>query len=337
MFFHGKVKKVAIGFGLMIWTLICFEVGVRVLSAFVPSYTVEMLKYASQLMIQSAIPNVTHEHKPNSTAHLMGVDIDLNSLGHRNPELKELKSPDEIRMHVIGSSLALGWGVNMEEGFASLIQNKLNKDLTSKTKLNYVVINAGVGNYNTFYQVELFKKQVEITKPDVAILQFFINDAEPNAVQTRSALVKHSLLAGYVYKHFITYSMTASKSLEDYYYSLYEDGKPGWKNTQASLLEFKAVCDRLGIPAIAFMIPDLHDLSKDSHYSALYKKIESVFQQTGIPVIDTFPALSEEFNGDSIRARVALDDPHPSSVAHKIIAREVYSFLLAQRLKVMGL
>jgi len=333
----NSAKNIFLGIGLILWTLVCFEIGIRVISNFVPSYVVEMLKYTSRLMIQSTIPHVTHEHKPNSHAHLMGVDITLNSLGHRNPDLKEIKNPNEKRIHVIGSSLALGWGVNEENGFVNLIENKLNKNISPKTNLNYVMSNAGVGNYNTFYQVEHFEKQVGIIKPDVVILQYFINDAEPNAVQTNSALIKYSLLAGYLYKHFLTYSMGASKSLEDYYLSLYKDDEPGWENTKSSLLKFKKICNERGIISVALMIPDLRDFSKNSGYPSLYEKIEKVFQQSKIPVIDTFPALSVAFGNDSINARVASDDPHPSSSAHKIIADELYKFLLSQKIKVLDL
>ena len=333
----NSAKNIFLGIGLILWTLVCFEIGIRVISNFVPSYVVEMLKYTSKLMIQSTIPHVTHEHKPNSSAHLMGVDIKLNSLGHRNPDLNKFKNPNEKRIHVIGSSLALGWGVNEEEGFVNLIESKLNKGVSPKTNLNYVMSNAGVGNYNTFYQVELFEKQVGIIKPDVAILQYFINDAEPNAVQTNGTLIKNSLLAGYLYKHFLTYSMGASKSLEGYYLSLYKDDEPSWENTKFSLLKFKKICNERGIISIALMIPDLRDLSKNSGYPSLYGKIERVFQQSKIPVINTFPALSEAFENNSIDARVASDDPHPSSSAHKVIADELYKFLLAQKIKVLNL
>jgi lysophospholipase L1-like esterase len=332
-----SLKNILLGMGLILWTLVCFEVGIRVISNFTPNYVVEMLKYTSKLMIHSTIPHVTHEHKPNSSAHLMGVDIKLNSLGHRNPDLKEIKKPNEKRIHVIGSSLALGWGVNEEEGFVNLIESKLNKDISPKTNLNYVMSNAGVGNYNTFYQVELFEKQVGIIKPDVVILQYFINDAEPNAVQTNGALIKHSLLAGFLYKYFLTYSMGANKSLESYYLSLYKDDEPSWKNTKSSLLKFKQICNERGITSVALMIPNLSDLSKNSGYPSLYGKIERIFQQSKIPVIDTFSALSEAFENNSISARVASDDPHPSPSAHKIIADELYKFLLAQKIKILDL
>ena len=102
-------------------------------------------------------------------------------------------------------------------------------------------------------------------------------------------------------------------------------------------MKFEKICAELGIIGVALMIPDLRDLSKNSGYPSLYGKIKSVFQQRKIPVIDTFPALSEAFKNNSISARVASDDPHPSSSAHKIIANELYKFLLAQKIKVLNL
>lgn len=160
-----------------------------------------MLKYAKQLKQKSSVVGVSHEHRPNSQATLMGVEVALNSLGHRNGELTIPKPTDERRIHFLGSSITLGWGVPEEEGFVALVQQLLEAETAPETGLRYTTVNAGVGNYNTIYEVETFKQQVELTDPDMVIIQYFVNDAEPNPSGRDSVILKHSLFAAVVYQH----------------------------------------------------------------------------------------------------------------------------------------
>ena len=44
----------------------------------------EMHKYAKKLKQESATPGLTHEHKPNSEAKLMRVNVAINSSGFRD-------------------------------------------------------------------------------------------------------------------------------------------------------------------------------------------------------------------------------------------------------------
>jgi len=72
---------------LVIYIFLIAEFGLRTISHFAIVYDMEMLKYAKKLKISSKNLNLSHEHIPHSSAKLMGVNIELNSLGHRNKEL----------------------------------------------------------------------------------------------------------------------------------------------------------------------------------------------------------------------------------------------------------
>ena len=43
------------------------------------NYELEMWKYAKLMKQVSDDPNIGHEHRPNTDAHLMGVDVATNS------------------------------------------------------------------------------------------------------------------------------------------------------------------------------------------------------------------------------------------------------------------
>ena len=112
---------------LSLYIVFVGEIGIRTISHFTNIYEIEMLKYAKKLKKSSENPNLSHEHIPNSQSQLMGVNIVLNSLGHRNNELQNVKANDEYRIHIIGSSITLGWGIETEKTFDSILEKKLKQ------------------------------------------------------------------------------------------------------------------------------------------------------------------------------------------------------------------
>jgi lysophospholipase L1-like esterase len=320
-------KKVFTWFMVLVWVLVCGEVSLRVISNFIPIYNIEMLEYAKSLKIQSQNPEISHVHKKNSSAHLMGVDISLNSLGHRNNELQNPKGKSEKRVLILGDSIALGWGVAQENAFSESLEKKLNEEKGKQTGRQYVSINAGIGNYNTFYKVELFKEQMEVVDPDLVILQYFINDAQSNPSGTNNLILKHSLLAAASHFYFSSIFSGSTKTLAEYYLEMYEDGNPGWINAKASLDELKTICKEKKIQLIALLMPDMHDLSNNNPVNLVYKKINQTFEELQVPVVNAFTVYQATFKENPKNAWVAPDDPHPNSKAHQIVADSLFDII----------
>ena len=77
----------------------------------------------------------------SSSAILQGVEIQTNKIGQRDKDYDNqyLNSYDRSFLF-IGSSIALGWGVESENTFI----NKLNKLSSSKGK-KWIYVNGGIG------------------------------------------------------------------------------------------------------------------------------------------------------------------------------------------------
>lgn len=309
------------------YVLVCSEISIRVISSFFTVYSIEMLDYAKELKIRNTIPEISHEHRSNAKATLMGVEVALNSLGHRSAELQNPKAGNERRIHVLGSSITLGWGVKVEEGFVSRVEQRLNREKGARNGHRYTAINAGIGNYNTFYEVELFKRQVDATDPDVVVLQYYINDAEPNPKGENNPVLKYSLFAAFVYQHFKTLTAVSTKSLAEHYGDLYRKNAPDWERAKASIRELRAITDKRGIRLVVLLVPELHDLSSDGPYPPIYDKIGAVFRKMGIDMINPLSRFQMAFSDDPSRAWVAPNDPHPNAMAHKVIADALYEYL----------
>ncbi|MBI2567776.1 MAG: SGNH/GDSL hydrolase family protein [Candidatus Schekmanbacteria bacterium] len=319
-----RVGRVA---ATIVYAVLCGELIIRAICYFVPIYDIEMIHYAKELKVRSTIPGVSHEHRPAVSAHLMGVDVTLNSLGHRGPELATPKPPREKRIHFLGSSITLGWGVAEKDTFVSLVGARFNQELAPRAGSSYAVINSGIGNYNIYYEVELFKKQMDRTQPDIVAIQYYINDAEVKPEANDSPLLKYSELSPLVYLRLKELVAVNRQSLSDYYLSLYTDGQPGWEQVKASLAELGQICARRRIPLVAFLIPELHDLAATGPYPPIYEIIKTAMGKLGIAVIDTYPPLREAFKANPAQAWIARDDPHPGIEAHRIIADVLFADL----------
>lgn len=315
--------------------VIAAEGFVRVLTWIKPVYDIEMIKYARDLKIPSPYPGLSHVHRPNSAAELMGVRIAFNSRGHRSPELSAEKPTGERRIYLIGSSMAMGWGVPRDQTFLARVVAHLNEDAKrDRTGIVYVPVNAGVGNYNAAYAVRLMSHQIEDVSPDLVVLQYFINDAEPDPRGSDSPLLRHSVLAAFLAAKFRQMGFAASNvSLVDYYAKLYEPGSETRRNAQRALVEAKRLASANGSPIVGVLIPDVHNLFGNSGYPAIYRQIETMFGDAGIPLLNTYGAIREAFANRTAKAWVAPDDPHPNAEAHGIIARELYRYIAGMKLQ----
>lgn len=321
------MKRIVAALWICSYVLILGEIMVRVLASFTAMYSIEMLKYAKELKVKSSVPGISHEHRPNATARLMGVKVSLNSLGHRSRELVNPKPMGERRFHVIGDSIALGWGVPVESGFVALTEERLNRERAPQTGARYVGVNAGIGNVNAVFKTETFKRQVDATNPDLAVLQYYIRDAEPDPVGDDSMILQYSLLAATVYQNVRTVTAVRAEPLADHYLRLYDEGRPTWERAKAAVRELKRLCDQRHIPLTVLLVPELHNLAADGPYPPIYRKVSAAFGAMGVDVVDAFPAVAAGMTSSNSPAWIARDDPHPSPEVHRILADVLYQKL----------
>ena len=153
-------------------------------------YHLEMWKYAINLKQISKNPEIGHQHLPNKKIKLMGVDVETNNFGLRDDWIDKYPQEDVIRILMLGDSVTFGWGVESDKTISKRLENSLSLKLNRKVE----VINAGVGNYNTSMQVEWFETVGLLFNPDIVLLNFFINDAEPTPAYKEISFLDKYLL-----------------------------------------------------------------------------------------------------------------------------------------------
>ena len=323
-------------FGLafsLVATLVTFAAGeliIRIVSSQRLIYNIEMVKYAKALKMRDPLGEVSHVHRPSSRATLMGVDVSLNALGDRGPELAPVRDSLRKRVLVLGSSITMGWGVPLPQTFTATTEQRLNEARPFGPRYSFEVVNGGIGNYNTVFQHALFRRQLPVVKPDLVVLHYFISDVQPRTMGRDSFILKHSYLAAFMFDKWSQVKLRFGGEYVDlftFYDRLYADDSPAWATTRQHIQGMRDEAARAGAPLMIVITPDIHDLSSGTPYAKLYDKLETTFSGMGIPTVNTFAALQQQFGRDVSTLWIQPDDPHPNAKGHAVMADVLYRYI----------
>jgi lysophospholipase L1-like esterase len=283
------------------------------------NYDVEMWKYSRSLKIISKYERLGHEHNPGYTARLQNVDIRINDIGMRGGE-PNLKADTKIIM--LGSSITLGWGVSEEQIYPSI----LKRSLQAHTNTSIEVFNAGVGNYNTFREVESFFLKYNVLKPDIIVLNYFVNDAEILPAPKSNWLLENSQLAVLLWSRLeqIKTKFGVQESFEEHYKNIYKDDFEGWILTQKSFAKLAKYANDRNVPVIVAMIPDIHNL-KNYPFGFIHEKIKKLSEDNGFVFVDLYDSFKNIDKPEEIWAMPG--DPHPNAKGHQMIADQLFPVL----------
>lgn len=120
-------------------------------------------------------PLLFYSLRPNTTGRFNGVTVTTNSLGLRGPEIGP-KQPGEFRILSLGESSAFGAGVEVQESYAALLQDHLNKSSHGE---KYTVINAAVSAYSSFQSRIYLEHRGLQLKPDMVLIYHELADFLP--------------------------------------------------------------------------------------------------------------------------------------------------------------
>jgi lysophospholipase L1-like esterase len=307
-----------IGLGLELFVRFVIDDGMQ--------FDLEMWKYARDVKVISSNPLIGHRHAPNRRAHLMGVDVHTNSKGQRDREFSYERTPGTLRIVMLGDSVTEGWGVSMEDTFSKRVE-RMFVDAGVKAE----VINTGVGNYNTIMEVEGFLTEDYRFNPDIVVINYFINDAEPvpkyhQVTPMRRICYSCVFLTGRI--DILMRQLSQRGTWVDYYRDLYDDGRStGWLAAKAAIRRLSAYCRENGIKLLIAHLPELHDV-QNYPFQSITDLVRLSAAENGVEFIDLLP----NFKGTSSeKLWVTVPDPHPNSLAHQLIAEGLFAKLQAMR------
>ena len=290
-------------------------------------YGLEMWKYARLIKRQNENPDIGHEHEPNTRATLMGVDVNINSQRLRDREFTTTKPDGVYRILLLGDSMTFGWGARYEDTYAKVLEKMLNESPPDGHQ-RFEVINTGVGNYNTVQEVAYFKQYGVQYEPDMVILGYYINDAEPIPRPKGGWLARHSYLyvATSSFIGAFGRKMESGPSWLSYYQKLYKDDQPAWQACQQAIRDLITTCQETRMALTIFLVPELHS-PQDYPFLEIQGKIETIAHEGNVPTVDPRTRLPAV---DPLDLWVSPGDAHPNATAHRVFAEALFEHVTQQ-------
>lgn len=286
-------------------------------------YELEMWKYARLVKMRDSNPEIGHRHRPNAQAELMRAPVRTNAQGFRGPAIAEQAAPGVARIAFVGDSITMGWGVREEEMFAHRVIAALQK---AGRKVDG--FSQGVGNLNTTMELALFRDSGARMKPDIIVLNYFINDAEPIPTYGRTSWLDEHSAAWVVFDYrldTLSRQFGETPDWKKYYRDLYDDKAAGWQATQRALAGFGAAAREIDARLIVFNIPELREL-KPYPFGDITDKVLGLVRKQGVPAIDLLPTVEAL---DPASLWVTVPDPHPNGRANAAFADGMMPHIVA--------
>ena len=302
-----------------LFTALTLEGTVRFFYTKIGNYQTEMFRYAAEHKVITSNPELPFRHVPNKVGTYYGVEIKTNSIGFRDKEYDTQKPPETQRILVAGDSVTLGWGVESNQTFAELLEA-----MFAAANQKVEVINMGTGNYNTTMEVALIQAVGLEFDPDIILLIYFINDAEPTPRPSKlgTFLKKHSYLLALLHGKYLGLvpQFNAQLYWENYYRNLYAKDSASLKTNSQALQTLMELTKKKNISLLIVNFPELHK-PNDYPFEFVTDYVRSQAEDHDIPFLDLLPSLKTQQPQD---LWVSPEDPHPNAFAHEIAAQEIY-------------
>lgn len=310
-----KASNLALLTGSVLLTLLLLEAGIRVL---VPQ-PVDYFYFRS-------------DPQPGDVFQRWGVEVRINSHGHRDYNYSVQKAPGVYRVALIGDSVVYGSGVANQDRYAKRLEARLNKTARNGRRFEIITFSGG-GNELSGY-LDMLRDDAIDFEPDLVMIGFTLSDIEP--VQTRqprtfrryyyeALTFVHIWMRIQSHLYFVVFErmrnfLYANKIIDKSVRNKYELDvihtrgpvfEAAWRNSQGLLRDFKRAANRAGASLAIVVFPyemqltrELLDLYRsddgygmeldDSVLDAKPQKLLRTFAESeGITVIDTFDAFRE--------------------------------------------
>jgi len=174
------------------------------------------------------------------------IEININSQGLRNEEIPA-KKPDEKRLLFLGDSVTIGVDVPVEVTFPKQAERLLNPNGRDE---RISCINGGIEGIGTKDEIDVFEDQWLSLRPDVVIVDFFLNDGNPPdrlaaGLANPGFIRRHSVLAQTVFRAYKLRQLRHDKMEEAWMYEwMTIPPPPDWRTNRESFLKYASVAAR---------------------------------------------------------------------------------------------
>ncbi|MBI5815478.1 MAG: SGNH/GDSL hydrolase family protein [Nitrospinae bacterium] len=279
----------------------------------------------------SSNPRIGFEFIPGFTWKWLHV----NSYGFRGPDFGQIKPENVFRIVVLGDSIAVAPYLPEEHLFANVLARKLNGNAPKTVR--YEVLNAAVGGYDTWQELEVYKEKVRALKPDLVILGICQNDFVKNGnlstdwagivrgdldVDESGEKLAADIMIYRKIKQAIRTLNLANASKEDagrYLAQLAPTLSKLWNEGGKPLAELSLALKNDGVKSLFVIFPYKFQMTESGRRSSDERFMEFC-EQANQPCLDLF----DVYRSNSDDLYIKNDHIHPSVKGHEITAEAIY-------------
>ena len=272
-------------------------------------------------------------------------DININSQGFRDKEYEVKKDKNVFRILCLGDSSTFGHGVQLQDTYHTLLENRLNKEF-GQSRIRFEIINAGVTGYTSCQGLSLYKIKGFKYKPDIVTFYFGINERKKIFYISDKQIMHHDVPAAVkaAIENNLLLKLHSYRLLRNFIVNVLSIGKNNigenvprvsLEDFKENILELNRLCKKNGSLLLLISPPysklkDLRgNLLIDIDFIPYRELLENISKKHNIPLV-SIPEMTEESPGDT--TPFFLDTVHPNQLGHRIIMGRLYDYLVTNKL-----
>ncbi len=275
---------------------------------------------------QTDASHLTHdflkrELKPLVKIPFKGATLTTNRWGMRDRDYEKQKPPQTYRIAVLGASQVMGAGVEDNETFENLIEDRLNREYAKGRYKKYEILNFAVSGYSPLERMMSLEKKILDFQPDALFYVAHERDAD-KAVQHTVERIRSGIAVPYPYLQEIVRKAGITKEMPEVEASRrlspYRSEITGWVYRR-----IVDICRKNNIIPVWIFRPSVEQELK-------MKKVKELFRlarAANFIIID----LTDVYQKEDIPSLWLTEwDHHPNAKGHKLLADRLYQEMLRE-------
>jgi hypothetical protein len=284
--------------------------------------------------------------KPGSHYEWQNIPVDINSHGLRNEETTYEKPAGTFRILNLGDSIAMGWGVRLEETYGKQVEVMLNKQ--AEPGVRYEVINTGVPGWGVDSELAFLKTEGIRYDPDMVLLDLtLVNDIYIDSGTDNDRFPAFEWLRDHTYFWpFMTVQYQQIKArargneripvlnppADPAYYFPQSASDEVWDGLYSYLAQMHEFTSARNIHFVLILFPIEHQVVDPIFPKLPQTILTERAKKDGIPALDLLPVFVQECNNKP-GGKCVLEDRylfadlwmHPSALGNQITAESIFS------------
>lgn len=273
---------------------------------------------------------------PNVDVPAFGGRFTTNTHGLRDRHVEKAKPPGVFRIALLGSSMDMGWGVDVSETYENRLEEWLNA-YAAKHGIDrkFEVVNFAVAAYSPLHRVEVFERQVRQFEPDLVLysatrldtrlLQIHLVGLLQDGVDVKYDFVRPILARGGIDPAQARIAPGTDRATSDRVKARKEQIKAAvepvlWDLNAASVQYLAQACQSAGIAMAMVIIPRATESDGPAYRGPDVARIQAMAVSAGVPVADLTACFDDQ---DPRAIEIAPWDDHPNALGHRLLFLEL--------------